>query len=139
MHNTSTKPNIIYILSDQHRYAAMSHAGDPNVQTPFMDRLAAEGVSFDRAYANCPICVPSRGTIFTGRHAHANGVVSNFSTLYADLVALLDGKCQVRAQATATMTYSLLGLYTCRAYQDRMWDEFHAAILAGQVPDLRFI
>jgi arylsulfatase A-like enzyme len=36
-----------------------------------MDRLAAEGASFSRAYANCPICTPSRGTIFSGRHAHA--------------------------------------------------------------------
>ncbi len=59
--------------------------------------------------------------------------------VYADLVAGLNGNRQVRARATTTMTYSLLGLYTCRTYQDRMWDEVHAAILAGQVPDFRFI
>jgi len=67
----SAKPHIIYILSDEHRGQAMSHAGDPNVRTPVMDRLAAEGASFTRAYANCPICTPSRGMIFSGRHAHA--------------------------------------------------------------------
>lgn len=48
----------------------MSHLGDPNVRTPVMDRLAREGLSFRTAFANCPICVPSRGTIFSGRHAH---------------------------------------------------------------------
>ncbi len=77
------KPNIIYILSDEHRGQAMSHAGDPNVKTPTMDRLAAEGVSFTQASANCPICTPSRGTIFSGRHAHAGpvqGFFDNYKT-----------------------------------------------------------
>lgn len=82
MPTASSRPNVIYILSDQHRHAAMSHTGDPNVRTPAMDHLAEQGVSFGRAYANCPVCVPSRGTLFTGRHAHANGVLSNYSTLY---------------------------------------------------------
>ncbi len=75
------QPNIVYILSDEHRGQAMSHAGDPNVKTPVMDRLAHEGVSFSRAYANCPICTPSRGSIFSGRHAHA-GPVSGFFDVY---------------------------------------------------------
>jgi arylsulfatase A-like enzyme len=75
------KPNIIYILSDQHRGQAMSHAGDPNVRTPNMDRMAAEGVSFERAYSNCPVCTPSRGTIFSGRHAHC-GPVPDFFAAY---------------------------------------------------------
>jgi choline-sulfatase len=59
------KPNIILLLSDEHCGYAMGHTGDPNLHTPIMDRLAAEGVSFERAYANCPICTPSRGTIFS--------------------------------------------------------------------------
>ncbi len=59
--------------------------------------------------------------------------------VYAELVARLQGKRQLRARATTTLTYSLLGLYTCRAYQDRMWDEMHEAITAGGMPDFRFI
>ena len=51
------------------------------MRTPILDRLAAEGVSFGRAYANCPICTPSRGTIFSGRHAHS-GPVSGFFDVY---------------------------------------------------------
>jgi len=74
-------PHIIYVLSDEHRGQAMSHLGDTNLQTPVMDGLAQEGVSFERAYANCPICTPSRGTIFSGRHAHA-GPVAGFFDVY---------------------------------------------------------
>jgi arylsulfatase A-like enzyme len=73
--------HIVYILSDEHFGGAMSHMGDPNVRTPNMDRMAEEGASFSRAYANCPICTPSRGTIFSGRHAHA-GPVQSFFDVY---------------------------------------------------------
>ncbi len=77
------KPHIIYILSDEHRGQAMGHAGDPNVRTPVMDRLAREGASFRRAYANCPICTPSRGSMFSGRHAHAGPVAFFFDNYKA--------------------------------------------------------
>lgn len=70
----TNQSHVIYILSDEHYGGAMSHLGDVNVRTPNMDRLAAEGASFERAYANCPICTPSRGTIFSGRHAHSGPV-----------------------------------------------------------------
>lgn len=76
-----SSPHVIYILSDEHRGQAMGHTGDPNVRTPHMDRLASEGASFSRAYANCPICTPSRGTIFSGRQAHA-GPVAGFFDVY---------------------------------------------------------
>ncbi len=76
-------PHILLILSDEHRGQAMGHAGDPNLRTPAMDRLAGEGASFRRAYANCPICTPSRGTIFTGRHAHAGPIRGFFESFQA--------------------------------------------------------
>jgi len=75
------RPNVIYIFSDEHRGQAMTHLGDANLRTPAMDRLAAEGVSFRRAYSNCPICTPARGTVFSGRHAHS-GPVSGFFDCY---------------------------------------------------------
>lgn len=78
---TNTQPNIIFILSDQHRAQAMGHLGDENLNTPTMDRMANKGVSFARAYANCPVCTPSRGTIFSGRHAHC-GPVSTFTETF---------------------------------------------------------
>lgn len=77
----SKRPHILYILSDEHCAFASGYMGDPNLRTPHMDRLAQEGVTFERAYANTPICTPSRGTIFSGRHAHA-GPVQHFFDVY---------------------------------------------------------
>ncbi|MGO1385324.1 MAG: sulfatase family protein [Arachnia sp.] len=64
-----TKPNVIFIVSDDHGYADQSHLGiHPNVVTPALDRIAAEGVYFTNAYATAPICSPSRAAIMTGRY-----------------------------------------------------------------------
>lgn len=62
-----TKPNIIFIVSDDHGYADQSHLGiRADVVTPALDRIAAEGVSFTNAYSTAPICSPSRAAIMTG-------------------------------------------------------------------------
>ena len=80
MPDTSTRPsdrvrpNILLITSDQHRADAMGVAGHPVVQTPHLDQLAFEGVRFTRTYSDCPVCIPSRTTIITGRQAHLNGI-----------------------------------------------------------------
>jgi len=63
----STRPNILYIMSDQHARGVAGCYGDRIVQTPALDRLAARGVTFDAAYCPSPICVPSRMSAFTGQ------------------------------------------------------------------------
>lgn len=70
------KPNVLWIFSDQHRADAMSCAGDPNIATPRLDRLAREGTRFTEAYSNTPICSPFRACLFTGRYATSHGVIS---------------------------------------------------------------
>ena len=62
--------NFLYIISDQHNKHALGCYGHPVVQTPNLDRLAARGTRFDNAYTNCPICVPVRASIATGRYVH---------------------------------------------------------------------
>ena len=62
------RPNVIWFFGDQHRAQALSRAGDPNVSTPHVDTLAAEGVEFPRALAGCPWCTPFRGSLLTGRY-----------------------------------------------------------------------
>lgn len=71
MHRSMKRPNIIWVFGDQHRRQQLSVAGDPNLQTPNIDQLAEYGIRFQRAYANCPLCCPARGTLLTSRHAHA--------------------------------------------------------------------
>ncbi len=111
---SSTKPNIILILSDEHRGQAMAHNGDTNLQTPAMDRLAMGGCSFSRAYANCPICTPSRGTIFSGRHAHAGPVAAFFDAYKATAPSLAT---ELRKQGYHTAYF---GKWHCGIVRDQL-------------------
>jgi arylsulfatase A-like enzyme len=71
------RPNVIFVMTDDQRWDAMSCAGNPILKTPNMDRLAAGGVRFTQAFATNPLCSPSRGTILTGLYSHAHGVTTN--------------------------------------------------------------
>ncbi|MHA3980812.1 sulfatase family protein [Halovulum sp. GXIMD14794] len=73
----SKAPNIVLIFSDQHRADAMGCAGSAFVQTPNLDRLASEGVRFDRAYTPWPVCTPARATMWTGVYPSAHGIIDN--------------------------------------------------------------
>jgi len=61
------RPNILFLLSDDHSYPFLSCYGDGNVKTPTLDRLAAEGMKFHRFFTAAPQCVPSRAALLTGR------------------------------------------------------------------------
>lgn len=63
----SVKPNILFLLSDDHSYPFLSVYGDSNVKTPVLDQLAAEGMKFHRFFTAAPQCVPSRAALMTGR------------------------------------------------------------------------
>jgi arylsulfatase A-like enzyme len=67
------KPNIIFILTDDHRWDALGFAGNPIIQTPEMDRLAAEGKFFENAFVTTPICAASRASILTGMYERTHG------------------------------------------------------------------
>ena len=69
-----TRPNIVVVLVDQMRRDAMSCAGDPNVRTPHLDRLARDGISFSAASSTFPACVPFRFSLMTGKYAHTRNV-----------------------------------------------------------------
>ncbi len=72
-----TRPNILYIFTDQQHAGAMSCAGNPYLHTPALDSIAARGVRFTRAYCTHPICTPSRASMWTGRYPHEVGVDAN--------------------------------------------------------------
>lgn len=70
---SQTKPNIIFILTDDQRWDALGFAGNPIIQTPEMDRLAAEGTYFENAFVTTPICAASRASILTGLYERTHG------------------------------------------------------------------
>jgi arylsulfatase A-like enzyme len=75
--NERKRPNIIYILGDNHNANTIGYAGHPFIKTPGMDRLAEEGVVFEHTYNTTSLCSPSRASILTGLYAHNHGVKNN--------------------------------------------------------------
>ena len=68
------RPNILFIMTDDHTTQAMSCYGSRINQTPNLDRIANEGIRMDRVFCTNSICTPSRATILTGKYSHMNGV-----------------------------------------------------------------
>lgn len=71
------KPNVIFVFADQWRQQATGYAGDPNVKTPNLDRLAGESVNFTNALSGCPCCAPYRASLLTGQRPLTHGVFVN--------------------------------------------------------------
>lgn len=78
------RPNIIYMMSDDHGYQAISAYGFGLNQTPHIDQLAAKGMLFTRAFVTNSICGPSRAVMLTGKHSHINGFKDNHSRFNGD-------------------------------------------------------
>lgn len=73
----AARPNIVYIMSDDHGYQAISCYNDQLIKTPNIDRIANEGVKFNRAFVTNSICAPSRATLLTGKFSNLNGLYDN--------------------------------------------------------------
>jgi arylsulfatase A-like enzyme len=71
------RPNIVYVFSDEHRWQSMPFTEGPQMITPNMERLAAEGTSLNNCCSTSPICVPYRAMFITGQWPHQSGYVSN--------------------------------------------------------------
>lgn len=85
-----TRPNIIFILSDDHRWDALSSKGHPFVKTPSLDRLAREGIRFDNAFVTTSLCSPSRASFLTGQYAHTHGVKNNLTPWKSSNITFLE-------------------------------------------------
>lgn len=79
-----TGRNVLVLFSDEHRRDALGCAGHPLVRTPALDRLAAAGTRFSRAYTPSPICVPARASLATGRYVHRNRCWSNAQAYHGE-------------------------------------------------------
>jgi arylsulfatase A-like enzyme len=88
--STGKKPNILFILSDDHRWDAMGYTGHTVIKTPNMDRLAQEGVIFNNAFVTTSLCSPSRASFLTGRYAHHHGVKNNLTPWNNDNITFLE-------------------------------------------------
>lgn len=78
------KPNLLFVFTDQQSYDMLGVAGNSQVLTPNLDKLAGEGIHFTNAITNCPICSPYRGMLMSGQHPLYNGCWTNDVPLLPD-------------------------------------------------------
>lgn len=120
------RPNILFVMSDDHAAPAIGAYGGGLIRTPNIDRLAAEGVRFDNAFCTNSICTPSRAVVLTGKHSHRNGVFTlgdTFDGSQQHVARLLQaagyhtgvvGKWHLKSEPTGFDEYAVLpgqGLY----------------------------
>ena len=74
---SDARPNIIFIITDQQRFDTIAALGHPHMDTPYLDRLVNEGVTFTNCHITAPSCAPSRASLFTGQYPHTTGIMKN--------------------------------------------------------------
>ncbi len=76
---SQTKPNVLFVMTDQQTYTMMSCMGNKWLSTPNMDKIAQKGYRFEKTYVSNPVCMPSRFSLLTGHYASEVGVKENTS------------------------------------------------------------
>jgi arylsulfatase A-like enzyme len=126
----AAKPNILFIFTDDHAYQAIGAYGGilkPHVKTPNIDRLASEGMRFDRCYTTNSICGPMRAVIQTGKYSHLNGFLVNGNKF--------DGKQQTfpKLLQTAGYTTAVVGKWHLGTHMAPQGYDY-SEVLIGQGP-----
>ncbi len=98
----SDRPNILFIMTDQHRWDCIGANGNELIKTPNLDRLAAEGANFTHFFVQAPVCVPSRASFFTGRYPHSHRNRVNYTPLDRGEV-LMQSRLRDAGYATASV------------------------------------
>ncbi len=85
-----TAPNIVFIITDQQRFDTIAELGFPHVDTPHLDRLVREGVSFTQCHVTAASCAPARASLFKGYFPHTTGILRNADTWRRSWIELLN-------------------------------------------------
>ncbi|MFO7947120.1 MAG: sulfatase-like hydrolase/transferase [Armatimonadota bacterium] len=85
-----SRPNLLFIFTDQHRADCLGITGHPQVQTPHLDSIGDEGIVFENAYCTQPVCTPSRSTIMTGLYPHNTRCMCNQAPLRRDIQTIAE-------------------------------------------------
>jgi arylsulfatase A-like enzyme len=84
----ASRPNVLFVIADQWRASAFGYAGDPNVKTPRLNKLAGHSVNFINAIAGMPVCGPTRASLMTGRRPLTTGIFLNDAKLSTNAVSI---------------------------------------------------
>ncbi|WP_214631204.1 sulfatase family protein [Paenibacillus agaridevorans] len=136
---TNTRPHVFFLMCDELRADSLGFMGNSVVQTPHLDELAQDSVIFENAYTNCPMCVPARASMMTGRNPLSNGVLDNAMRMVEDEKPLPD---LLRKNGYTTTMYGKLHVH--RTPEECGFDEFkfgypdpYTSFLGIQDPEVR--
>ena len=106
---SSSLPNIVLLMGDDHGWHETGYNGHPYVATPVLDEMAASGLQLDRFYSAAPVCSPTRGSVMTGRHPNRYGTFrANWSIRPEEI-----GIAQILKQADMHAVTSESGTWAC--------------------------
>ena len=117
---SGNKPNLLFLFSDQHTQRIGGCYGDPVAETPHLDRLAREGLTFDNAYCPSPLCVPSRMSMLTARHPYAQECWTNDDYLRSDAATWLHALGAAGYRPTLAGRLHAMGPDQLHGYAERM-------------------
>src|SRR5438445_682631 len=117
-----TRPDILFIMTDQQRFDTIAALGNSHIYTPNLDRLVRRGISFSNAYASCPICIPARYTIRTGCEPATTRAFSNAKPKpAAGQTAEMEARCgPYLARTMSRLGYRTFGIGKFHTYP---WNE----------------
>ena len=117
------RPNLVFILTDDQRFDALGCAGNPIIQTPHLDALAASGTRFTNAFATTPICAASRASLFTGLYERTHRMTFGTPPL-ADRFVDMSYPVLLREAGYRTGFSGKFGISVHPGAEDRMFDDF---------------
>lgn len=123
------RPNILFVMTDDHVPRAMSCYGNTILKTPNFDRLANEGCRFDNAFCTNSLCAPSRASVLTGTYSHINGIIGNSEG--ADNIEKIDAKLATYPQVLQQSGYRTAMAGKWHLSHDPVGFDYHC-ILPGQ-------
>jgi len=125
------KPNIIYILSDQHNPQVMGCAGDPYVRTPHLDELKRRSVSLEQCYCAAPLCVPSRSSLLTGLLPTNTGVYNNMQCLSSDKATFVNLLTLAGYETVLSGRMHFVGMDQRHGFEKRMVGDITPCFIGG--------
>src|SRR5918993_56387 len=120
-------PNIVLLMADQLTPFALPFHGHPVVRTPAISRLAAEGVVFDAAYCNFPICAPSRASMLSGCMPHAIGVFDNATDFASEIPTMAHSLRAAGYRTILAGKMHFVGADQLHGYDERLTTDIYPA------------
>lgn len=121
----SERPNILLIQCDQMIARLTGAYGHPVVETPNLNRLVEEGIRFDNAYSSCPVCVPARSSIMTGKYVSRTGCYDNGAMFPADMPTICHYLSIAGYETVASGKLHFIGPDQLHGFERRLTTDFH--------------